>query len=108
MHGLVAEFSGAQVKMFTEEIMSYEQFRKFLWKFAKSSSIKTQKSRANILEYQNIRCHYIFVILTQKYDIAVTNPPYTDSSDFGPELKSFIEDNYKNHINLMLICMQLL
>lgn len=35
-------------------------------------------------------------LLTIEYDVAMTNPPYTDSADFGPELKEFIEDNYKN------------
>jgi hypothetical protein len=43
-------------------------------------------------------------LLTTKYDVATANPPYTDSSDFGPELKSFIEANYKKphkfHTNL--------
>ncbi|MCR4337884.1 MAG: BREX-1 system adenine-specific DNA-methyltransferase PglX [Candidatus Omnitrophica bacterium] len=43
-------------------------------------------------------------ILTQKYDVAVANPPYTDSADFGEELKGFIEANYKKpyafHSNL--------
>jgi hypothetical protein len=34
-------------------------------------------------------------ILTSKHDIAVCNPPYTDSSDFGPVLKKFIDANYK-------------
>ena len=34
-------------------------------------------------------------LLTTEYDVAMANPPYTDSSDFGPELKTFIEDNYK-------------
>jgi methylase of polypeptide subunit release factors len=34
-------------------------------------------------------------LLTQKYDVAVANPPYTDSADFGPELKKFVEANYK-------------
>ncbi|WP_435336874.1 BREX-1 system adenine-specific DNA-methyltransferase PglX [Acinetobacter sp. LH3_13] len=34
-------------------------------------------------------------LLTMKYDVAMANPPYTDSADFGPELKEFIEDNYK-------------
>ncbi len=34
-------------------------------------------------------------MLTQKYDVAVANPPYTDSGDFGGELKTFIEANYK-------------
>ncbi len=43
-------------------------------------------------------------LLTTEYDVATANPPYTDSSDFGPELKEFIEDNYKKpykfHTNL--------
>jgi type I restriction-modification system DNA methylase subunit len=43
-------------------------------------------------------------LLTTEYDIATTNPPYTDSADFGPTLKEFIEDNYKKpykfHTNL--------
>ena len=34
-------------------------------------------------------------ILTTNFDVAVANPPYTDSSDFGPELKAFAEANYK-------------
>lgn len=43
-------------------------------------------------------------LLTTKYDVATVNPPYTDSADFGPDLKDFIEDNYKKpykfHTNL--------
>lgn len=34
-------------------------------------------------------------ILTNKFDVAVANPPYTDSADFGKELKEFIDENYK-------------
>ena len=34
-------------------------------------------------------------LLTTEYDVATANPPYTDSADFGPELKEFVEDNYK-------------
>lgn len=34
-------------------------------------------------------------ILTTSFDVAVANPPYTDSSDFGPELKAFAEAYYK-------------
>lgn len=34
-------------------------------------------------------------ILLNKFDVAVSNPPYTDSGDFGVELKEFIEENYK-------------
>lgn len=43
-------------------------------------------------------------LLTTEYDVATANPPYTDSADFGPDLKEFIEDNYKKpykfHTNL--------
>lgn len=43
-------------------------------------------------------------LLTTEHDVATTNPPYTDSADFGPDLKYFIEDNYKKpykfHTNL--------
>ena len=34
-------------------------------------------------------------IISHKYDVVVANPPYTDSGDFGTELKTFIEDNYR-------------
>lgn len=34
-------------------------------------------------------------IISHKYDVVVANPPYTDSADFGTELKAFIEDNYR-------------
>jgi hypothetical protein len=43
-------------------------------------------------------------LLTTEYDVATANPPYTDSADFGLDLKEFIEDNYKKpykfHTNL--------
>ena len=35
-------------------------------------------------------------LISIKYDIASANPPYTDSSDFGPEIKEFIETNYNS------------
>lgn len=34
-------------------------------------------------------------IIANKYDVVVANPPYTDSGDFGTELKAFIEENYR-------------
>ena len=33
-------------------------------------------------------------ILSTKFDVAVANPPYTDSADFGVELKEFVGTNY--------------
>ena len=34
-------------------------------------------------------------IISNPYDVVVANPPYTDSADFGTELKNFIEENYR-------------
>ena len=34
-------------------------------------------------------------IIANKYDVVVANPPYTDSADFGVELKEFVEANYR-------------
>lgn len=43
-------------------------------------------------------------IISQRYDVVVANPPYTDSADYGPELRAFVENNYKRpykvHTNL--------
>lgn len=33
-------------------------------------------------------------ILSMKFDVVVANPPYTDSADFGAELKEFVGANY--------------
>lgn len=33
-------------------------------------------------------------IISQPFDVAVANPPYTAAADFGKELKSFIDTNY--------------
>jgi hypothetical protein len=97
LHGLVAEFSGTQVKLFTEETLaSYEQFREnFFGNLQKAVAQNTAKQGQNFLNTKTQDAITFLSLLTQKYDIAVANPPYTDSGDFGPELRAFIEKNYK-------------
>ena len=34
-------------------------------------------------------------VISHSFDVVVANPPYTDSGDFGTELKAFVEENYK-------------
>lgn len=34
-------------------------------------------------------------VISHSFDVVVANPPYTDSGDFGSELKTFVEDNYR-------------
>ncbi|TOC13215.1 restriction endonuclease [Vibrio parahaemolyticus] len=63
------------------------------------------KTDSNTFLSDKTRDALVFLeLLTNEYDVATANPPYTDSSDFGPELKIFIEDNYKKphkcHTNL--------
>ncbi len=38
-------------------------------------------------------------LLTTEYDVATANPPYTDYSEFGSELKKFIDHNFKKPFN---------
>jgi len=38
-------------------------------------------------------------IISNKYDIAVANPPYTDSGSYGGKLKNFIIKNYKKPLS---------
>lgn len=34
-------------------------------------------------------------IIANKYDVVVANPPYTSNGDFGPEIKQFVDENYR-------------
>ena len=97
LHGLVDEFSGVQVQLFAEETLaSYQQFREnFFNNLQKAVTQNAANQGQTFLNTKTQDAITFLSILTQKYDVAVANPPYTDSSDFGPELKSFIEDNYK-------------
>ena len=97
LHALVKEFQGAQLKIFTEETLaSYEEFRQnFFGNLQKAIEHNKTKEGLNFLNTKTADAITFLRLLTQKYDVAVANPPYTDSSDFGPELKKFIDDNYK-------------
>lgn len=48
---------------------------------------KTQEQLRNFVQ--------VAVLLTQKYDVMVTNPPYLNK--FAPKLKKYIWDNYKDY-----------
>jgi hypothetical protein len=94
---LVAQFQRAQLNMFSEgNLANYENFRdNFLdnLKFAVSQNVA--KQGLTFLNTKTQDAITFLDLLTQKYDVAVANSPYTDSADFGPELKKFIDANYK-------------
>jgi len=87
------------------EFQSLAKFKgRFFQDLHNTVSTYSQKNHNSFLQSKANDAISFLEILTQKYDVAVTNPPYTDSADFGGELKSFIEVNYKKpyafHSNL--------
>jgi hypothetical protein len=79
-----------------QNLQEFEQFRKnFFGNLQKAIEHNKTKEGLNFLNTKTADAITFLRLLTQKYDVAVANPPYTDSSDFGPELKKFIEANYK-------------
>ncbi len=76
-----------KVKVFTKIIETLQKYSKNNNGSIKFFKTKTQDSM-------------LFAeIISNKYDIAVANPPYTDSGSYGKELKSFITKNYKKPLS---------
>lgn len=79
-----------------QELEGFEAFRDgFFTNLQKAVNQNTAKQGQTFLNTKTQDAITFLQLLTQKYDVAVANPPYTDSSDFGPELKKFVESNYK-------------
>lgn len=93
LHGLQKD----GITLFAEqEVESYENFRENF--FINLQRAVTQYADKQGHTFLNIQAHEAITflqVITQKYDVAVANPPYTDSSDFGAELKKFIDANYR-------------
>ena len=94
LHGVVQKDAGS---LFAEANQpKYENFRdNFFTNLQKAVAQNTAKQGQTFLNTKTQDAITFLQLLTQKYDVAVANPPYTDSADFGPELKRFIEANYK-------------
>ncbi|MEL4285381.1 N-6 DNA methylase [Shewanella xiamenensis] len=85
-----AEHKEFAVNFFTNLLAAVEQYAR-----TESNTFLSSKTRDAITFLE---------ILTTEFDVATANPPYTDSSDFGKDLKLFINSNYKKpykaHSNL--------
>ena len=101
LHGLTQQFQGTQLSFFTEDtLVNYEQFRDNFFNSLQKAVVKnTARQGQTFLNTKTLDAITFLQLLTQKYDVAVANPPYTDSESFGPELKTFIEANYKKPFN---------
>lgn len=79
-----------------QEVEDYETFREhFFENLQKAVEQNTAKQGQTFLNTKTQDAITFLQLLTQKYDVAVANPPYTDSGEFGTELKKFVEANYK-------------
>lgn len=83
-----------------QELEGFEAFRGgFFTNLQKAVSLNTEKQGKTFLNTKTQDAITFLQLLTQSYDVAVANPPYTPSAEFGDELKEFIEKNYKDPIN---------
>jgi hypothetical protein len=98
LHCLVKEEG---ITLFTEQnLVKYVEFRtNFFTNLQKAVAQNTAKQGQTFLNKKTQDAITFLQLLTQKYDVAVANPPYTDSADFGPELKKFVDLNYKQLYN---------
>lgn len=102
----LSTFELSEVTLFTSaENETYLSFRQsFINDLYQAVSNYASTGAHNFMQVQASNAVTYLDVLTNKYDVAVANPPYTDSADFGPELKEFVEKHYKKpykfHTNL--------
>lgn len=96
LHGLQQQFEGRQFSIFGESMLAnYEQFRdNFFINLQRAVEKYTDRQVHTFIKTKTQDAITFLRMLTQKYDVAVANPPYTDSADFGVELKAFINAHY--------------
>lgn len=103
---LEAKQNSAQLDLFaTMEIEAHKRFAATFFTKLKTAVEQYAQVKGDTFLTSKTRDAITFLeLLNTEYDVATANPPYTDSADFGPELKGFIEDNYKKpykfHTNL--------
>lgn len=91
-----AEPKGVITMFGQENLDNFETFRtSFFTNLQTAVAQNTAKQGQTFLNTKTQDAITFLQLLTQKYDVAVANPPYTDSADFGPELRIFVEANYK-------------
>ncbi len=106
LHGLLDKENENQVRLFDNEILKdYESFKESFFSNLQTAVAGYARQQGSSFLTDKTRDAITFLkLLTQKYDVATANPPYTDSADFGKELKTFVEANYKKphkfHTNL--------
>jgi len=88
-----------------KQVADFKDFKKeFLTKLEQAVARYARSKNNNFLKTKANDALIFLKILAGNYDVAVANPPYTDTKDLGPYLKDFIDINYiypwKVNINL--------
>ena len=106
LHGALEKQNENQIRLFdADTVQEYERFTADFFKNLETAVAQYATQQGNSFLTDKTKDAIIFLkLITQKYDVATANPPYTDSADFGPELRKYIEGNYKKpfafHTNL--------
>lgn len=97
LHGLMESWNSTQLRMFDEDTLAqYDAFKEnFLKNLEVAVARYATRQNNSFLSGKTKDAITYLKLLTTKYDVANANPPYTDSADFGPELKKFVEENFK-------------
>jgi hypothetical protein len=93
LHGLVSQEG---ISLFgKQELEEYKRFTADFFKNLETAVAQfAEKQGVSFLTDKTKDAITFLKLITQKYDVATANPPYTDSADFGPDLKKFIDTNY--------------
>ena len=97
---------GSSGKLFSEEEEARQkEFKKNFLENLEKAFLRFASQQGNAFLTDKTKDAVTFLkVITQSYSIANGNPPYTDTGDFGPVLKEFINTNYKKpykfHTNL--------
>ena len=96
LHGALERQNENQIRMFdADTIQEYERFTADFFKNLETAVAQYATQAGNSFLTDKTKDAITFLkLITQKYDVATANPPYTDSGNFGPELKKFTDSNY--------------
>jgi hypothetical protein len=97
LHGALEKADENQVRMFDQEtVKEYDRFKKEFFKNLETAVMQFASQQGSSFLTDKTKDAITFLrLISQRYDIATANPPYTDSSDFGSDLKKFVDINYK-------------
>ncbi|MBC7747326.1 MAG: restriction endonuclease, partial [Methylotenera sp.] len=97
LHGALEKQNENQVRLFdADTVQEYERFTADFFKNLETAVAQYATQVGNSFLTNKTKDAITFLkLIAQKYDVATANPPFTDGADFGPDLKKFIETNYK-------------